>query len=358
MLWQDHKRQPGRENSPARGNKDARADAKTSGLSRHCRHMGLAGLALAWLTGAGTAWAQSYPAQPIRLVVPYAPGGTTDIIARQLAHRMSEKLGQQVVVENKSGGNTVIGAEAVAKAQPDGYTLLLTNDATFVLNPVVLPSLSYNVSRDFVPVAAIGYVPLVMAVSGSLPVNSLKELAAYAKSRPGTLSYGSFGNGSQPHLMGALFNKLAGTDLVHVPYKGSAPAVSDVVGGQILLTFPALPTIQSFVGARKIKVLAVSGEKRTQALPDVPTFTEAGFKEMNISAVYGVLAPAKMPRQVVTKLNTTIVEILNERDFVEKNFAAQGMVPMKFSPEQFSRYIDEQTQQTRKIVALSGAKVD
>lgn len=318
----------------------------------------LAAAGLAWLAGAGVALAQTYPTQPIRLVVPYAPGGTTDIIARQLAHRMSEKLGQQVVVENRSGANTAIGADLVARAKPDGYTLLLTNDATFVLNPVVLPGLTYNVSRDFVPVAAIGYVPLVLAVPGNLPVSNMKELAAYAKSRPRTLSYGSFGNGSQPHLMGELFNKLAGTDLTHVPYKGSAPAVSDVVGGQVLFTFPALPTIQSFLDGGKLKVLAVSGDKRTQALPDVPTFAEAGFREMNISAVYGVLAPAKVPKSVVTKLNTTILEILNDRDFVEKKFAAQGMVPMRMSPEQFGRYISDQTQQTKQIVAVAGLKVE
>ncbi|UDM52681.1 tripartite tricarboxylate transporter substrate binding protein [Cupriavidus sp. MP-37] len=322
------------------------------------RALRAAAFGLACVAGTGAAMAQAYPAQPIRMVVPYAPGGTTDIIARQLAQRMSEKLGQPVVVENKSGANTVIGADAVAKAQPDGYTLLLTNDATFVLNPVVLPSVSYNVTRDFAPVATIGYVPLVLAVSGSLPVESVKDLAAYAKARPQAHSYGSFGSGSQPHLMGALFNKLAGTDLVHVPYKGSAPAVADVVGGQILMTFPALPTIQSFVAAKKLKVLAVSGDKRTRALPQVPTFDEAGYKEMNISAVYGLLAPAKVPRAVVEKLNATVRDILDDKDFVEKNFAAQGMVPMKFSPEQFARYIETQTQQTRKIVALAGVKVE
>ncbi len=315
-------------------------------------------LSLALLAGAGAAQAQSYPNQPIRLVVPYAPGGTTDIIARQLAHRMTEKLGQQVIVENRSGANTAIGAELVARAKADGYTLLLTNDATFVLNPLVLPGLTYNVSRDFAPVAAIGYVPLVLAVQASLPVNSMKELAAYAKSRPHALGYGSFGNGSQPHLMGELFNKLAGADLTHVPYKGSAPAVSDVVGGQVLFTFPALPTIQSFLEAGKLKVLAVSGDKRTQALPEVPTFAEAGFRDMNSSAVYGVLAPAKVPKPVVAKLNAAIVEILDDRDFVEKKFAAQGMVPMRFTPEQFSRYIQDQTVQTRRVVALAGLKVE
>ncbi len=177
-------------------------------------------LGTAWLLSGGVAQAQTYPNQTIRLIVPYAPGGTTDIIARQLAHRMSEKLGQQVIVENKSGANTAIGADLVARSKPDGYTLLLTNDATFVLNPVVLPGLTYNVSRDFIPVATIGYVPLVMAVPASLPVNSMKALTAYAKDRPHALSYGSFGNGSQPHLMGELFNKLAGTDLTHVPYSG------------------------------------------------------------------------------------------------------------------------------------------
>jgi tripartite-type tricarboxylate transporter receptor subunit TctC len=315
-------------------------------------------LALLCVLAAATAQGQPYPSKPIRIVVPYAPGGTTDIVGRQVGQRMSELLGQQVLVENRTGANTAIGADAVAKSAPDGYTLLFTNDATFVLNPVLFPALSYNVQRDFAPVATVTYVALALAVNASTPVSNMKELVAYIQARKGQLSYASFGAGSQPHIMGEMFKTLTKADLVHVPYKGAGPAVTDVLGGQVLFTFPAFPTIQGHLRSGKLKVLAVSGDKRVPLAPDVPTFAEAGFKEMDMGAWYAFLAPAATPRDVVLKLNATVNGILRDAAFVEKNMTSQGMVPMVMSPEQMSDLVGKETQRMTGMVKASGARVD
>jgi tripartite-type tricarboxylate transporter receptor subunit TctC len=311
----------------------------------------------AGLPAAATAQPAAFPSKPVRIVIPYAPGGTTDIVGRRMGQRLSELLGQPVIIENRTGANTAIGADAVAKSPADGHTLLFTNDATFVLNPVLFPALSYNVQRDFTPVAPVTYVALALVVNANTPARDMKELAAYARSRK-DLSYGSFGSGSQPHVMGEMFRKLSGADLVHVPYKGAGPAVTDVIGGQVLFTFPALPTIQGHVAAGKLKVIAVSGDKRVPALPGVPTFTESGFKDMDIGAWYGFLAPAGTPRAVVARLNTAVNTILADREFVEKNMTSQGMVPMTSTPEEMAALISSETQRMVDIVKKSGAKVD
>ena len=312
----------------------------------------------AFLLIAGVAHAQPYPSKTIRIIVPYAPGGTTDIVGRQMAHRLSETLGQPVIVENRTGGNTAIGADAVAKSAPDGYTLLFTNDATFVLNPVLFPTLNYNVQRDFVPVATVTYVALALTINASTPVSSMKELVSYIQARKGQLSYASFGAGSQPHIMGEMFKTLTKTDLVHVPYKGAGPAVNDVLGGQVLFTFPAFPTIQGHLKGGKLKVLAVSGDKRVPLAPDVPTFAEAGFKDMDMGAWYAFLAPAGTPRDVVTKLNGTVNAILKDAAFVEKNMTSQGMVPMVMSPEEMGALMRKETERMTGMVKASGAKVE
>src|SRR3712207_3841445 len=302
--------------------------------------------------------AQTYPSRPIRIIVPYAPGGTTDIVGRQVGQKMSEALGQPVLIENRTGANTAIGADAVAKSAPDGHTLLFTNDATFVLNPVLFPTLSYNVQRDFLPVATVTYVALALAVNASVPANNMKELVAYIKASKTPLAYGSFGAGSQPHIMGEMFKTLSGTDLTHVPYKGAGPAVTDVLGGQVLLTFPAFPTIQGHIRSGKLKVLAVSGDKRVPLVPDVPTFAETGFKDMDMGAWYAFMAPAATPREVVAKLNSTVNQILADREFVEKNMTSQGMVPMVSTPEQFAALITKETERMAGMVKRSGAKVE
>ncbi|MFI5444483.1 Bug family tripartite tricarboxylate transporter substrate binding protein [Polaromonas sp. UC242_47] len=298
-----------------------------------------------------------FPSKPIRIIIPYAPGGTTDIVGRRMGQRLSDILGQPVIIDNRTGANTAIGADAAAKSPADGHTLLFTNDATFVLNPVLFPALSYNVQRDFLPVAPVTYVPLVLVVNASTPAKDMKELAAYATSRK-DLGYGSFGAGSQPHLMGEMFKRLTGADLVHVAYKGAGPAVTDVMGGQVLFTFPAFPTIQGHIASGKLKVLGVSGDKRLALLPAVPTFAEAGFKDMDIGAWYGFLAPAGTPHEVITKLNTAVNTILANRDFVEKNLSSQGMAPMRSTPEQMGALIRSETERMTAIVKKSGAKVE
>jgi len=223
---------------------------------------------------------------------------------------------------------------------------------------VLFPSMSYDVNRDFAPVATVTYVALALVVNASLPVNSFKELVAYTQARRGSLSYGSFGAGSQPHVMGEMYKKLTGTDLVHVPYKGAGPAVTDVLGGQILFTFPAFPTIQGHIKGGKLKVLAVSGDKRVPLAPEVPTFTEAGYPDMDVGAWYAFLAPAATPKDIIGKLNATVAGVLADREFVEKNMTSQGMVPMASSPEQFAELIRKETARMRNIVKQSGAKAE
>ncbi len=307
---------------------------------------------------AGQAIAQAFPMKPIRVIVPYAPGGATDIMGRVVAQRLGEILGQQVLVDNRPGANTGIGAEAVAKAPADGYTLMFTNDATFVLNPALFATLPYNMARDFVPVATVAYLNLALVVAANLPVNNFAELVAWTRSKSGTISYGSYGVGSQAHLMGEMYKKLYATDMVHVPYKGSAPAVADVIGGQVVFTFPAIPTVQGFIKSGRVKVLAISGDKRSPLLPEVPTFIEVGAKDMDIGAWYGFFAPAGTPREVVARLNAAVATMLTNQEFVDKQLAPQGMLPMNLSTEQVASLMKSESERMTRIVRLSGAKVE
>ena len=313
--------------------------------------------ALCWAFSVAAS-AQAFPSKPLRIIVPYAPGGTTDIVGRQMGQKMSEAIGQPVVIENRTGANTAIGADAVAKSAADGHTVLFTNDATFVLNPVLFPKLSYDVQRDFVPVATVTYVALALAVNANTPAKSMTELVDYIKASRTPLAYASFGAGSQPHVMGEMFKKLTGTDLTHVPYKGAGPAVTDVLGGQVLMTFPAFPTIQGHLRSGKLKVLAVSGDKRVPLVPEVPTFAEAGFKDMDMGAWYAFLAPAGTPRETVAKLNSVVNAILADREFIEKNMTSQGMVPMRSTPAEMAALIKKETERMAGMVKRSGAKVE
>jgi tripartite-type tricarboxylate transporter receptor subunit TctC len=300
----------------------------------------------------------AYPNKPIRVVVPFAPGGATDIMARVVSKRLGEILGQPMVIDNKPGGNTALGAEWVAKSPADGYTLLFTNDATFVLNPILSPQLGYQVARDFTPVATVAYLNLAMVVSTQLPVHSLAEMVSWSQAKSGTISYGSFGVGSQAHIMGEMYKKLTQTDIVHVPYKGSSPAVADVIGGQVMFTFPAIPTIQGFVQSGKLKVLAISGDKRSPLMPQVPTFTEAGYKDLNIGAWYAYLAPANTPPAWVAKINAAVATMLSSQEFIDQQLVPQGMSAMNMSPQQFGAMIKSETERMSRIIQLSGAKVD
>ncbi len=321
-----------------------------------CKNIAVAAMLL--VVPAGQALAQAFPGKPIRVVVPYAPGGATDIMGRVVAQRLGEILGQQVLVDNRPGANTGIGAEAVAKAPADGYTLMFTNDATFVLNPALFATLPYNMARDFVPVATVAYLNLALVVAANLPVNNFAELVAWTKAKSGSISYGSYGVGSQAHLMGEMFKKLYATDMVHVPYKGSAPAVADVIGGQVVFTFPAIPTVQGFIKSGRVKVLAISGDKRSPLLPEVPTFTEVGAKDMDIGAWYGFFAPAGTPREVVARLNAAVAGMLTNQEFVDKQLAPQGMLPMNLSTDQVAALMKSESERMTRIVRLSGAKVE
>lgn len=300
----------------------------------------------------------AYPSKPIRVVVPYAPGGATDIMARLVAQRLTDILGQPVQVENKPGANTALGAEAVARSAPDGYSLMFTNDATFVLNPALWPALSYNMARDFVPVATVAYLNLALVVAADLPVKNFAELVEWTKTRSGKISYGSYGVGSQAHLMGEMFKKLTATDIAHVPYKGSAPAVADVIGGQVVFTFPALTTVQGFLKAGKVKVLAISGDKRSALLPEVPTFAEVGFKDMDIGAWYAFFAPTGTPPEVVARLNAAVSTLLSNREFVDQQLTPQAMVPMNLTSAQVGAQIRSESERMGRIVKASGAKVE
>ena len=317
-----------------------------------------ASAALLCAASASTALAQAWPAKPIRIIVPYAPGGATDIMGRVVAQRLGEILGQQVLVDNRPGANTGIGAEAVAKSAADGYTLLFTNDATFVLNPALFTTLSYNMARDFAPVATVAYLNLALVVASNLPVNNFAELVAYTKAKSGTISYGSYGVGSQAHLMGEMYKKHTGSDMVHVPYKGSAPAVADVIGGQVVFTFPAIPTVQGFIKAGRVKVLAISGDKRSPLMPEVPTFAEVGAKDLDIGAWYGFFAPTGTPREVVARLNAAVSTMLSNQEFVDKQLAPQGMLPMNNSPDQMMALMKSESERMTRIIKLSGAKVE
>lgn len=301
--------------------------------------------------------AATYPEKPIRVLVPYAPGGATDILARMVGKQLSEHLGQPVVIENKAGGNTSIAATQVARADPDGYTLLFTNDATFVLNPALFKSLNYDIDKEFKPVGTVCDLTLGLVVSSSTAANSMKELAAYTQANADKSAYGSFGVGSQPHLMGEMYNKLTNSKVTHVPYKGSSPAVVDVIGGQTLFTFPAMATVQGHLKAGKVKVLALSGEERSPLMPDVPTFTEAGYPEMNIGGWYGFLAPAATPDAVIEKLNKSLAEVLDKPDF-RKDLIAQGTVPLKLTPEQFKQRMAAEVERTKKIAEMANISVE
>ena len=319
----------------------------------------LGGLAMAagmLATYPAVAQSGNFPDRPIRMIVPYAPGGATDIIGRLMGKALSEKLGQPVVVENRSGGNTGIGASAVARAEPDGYTVLFTNDATFVLNPAVFKSMPYKL-EELTPVGTVCYLNLGMAVNADAPVSNMKELEAYTHNHPKKFAYGSFGVGSHPHFMGEIYKNLTKSDVTHVPYKGSSPAVVDVVGNQILFTFPALATIQGHVKENRIKLLAISGEERSPLVPDVPTFTEAGYPDLNIGGWYAFMAPADTPEQIIQKLNTALGEVLDDPE-VSRALIAQGTIPMKMTPDEMRARMKEETDRMKAIAIAADISIE
>jgi tripartite-type tricarboxylate transporter receptor subunit TctC len=299
---------------------------------------------------------EGYPERAVRLVVPFTAGGGTDILARLVALKLSDEWGRNVVVDNRPGGGSVIGSELVARSNPDGYTLLLTANP-HTSNPALLSRLPYDTLRDFTAVTMLASAPLVLVVHPSLPVRSVPELIAYAKARPHQLSYASSGNGGPQHLAGELFRYMAGIDIVHVPYKGTAPAVSDLLGGQVQLSFSALLAILPHVKAGKLRALATTGAKRAESVPDLPTVAESGLPGFEVTTWYGVLGPAGIPRNLVTRIRDDMVRALATPE-VKERLSRDGLQAIGSRPDEFARFIRQEIAKVTKLVRTAGIKVD
>ena len=300
--------------------------------------------------------AQSYPSKPIKIVVPYPPGGFNDTLGRTLAAKFSESWGQPSFVENKPGGNTLIGSDFVAKSPPDGYTLLVVA-FPFAVTPSLIKQMPYDTLRDFAPVILAAQSPNLLVVNPQVPVKSVAELIALAKSQPGKLSYASTGNGSSNHISMELFKSMAGVDILHIPYKGSAPAVTDLLGGQVGVMFDNVPNVLPHVKAGKLRGLATSGTTRSALAPDIPTVAESGVPGYEVMVWFGLVAPAGTPRDVVQKLNAEVVKILAMPD-VRERFLAQGVEPVGGTPEQFGEHIRAQMAKWSKVVQDAGVKAE
>ena len=308
------------------------------------------------LSCAHAADAQQYPVKPVRLIIAYAAGGGTDTVGRVFAQKLSEGLGRQVIVDNRPGANGNIATEVAVKSQPDGYTMIMGNIGPIGVNPH-LYKLAFDPLRDLAPVTLIATAPLLVVVHPSLPVNSLKELIALAKREPGKLSYSSAGVGSSNHLAGALFNIEAGVDVVHIPYKGAAPALTDLIAGQVQLSFQTLPSVGGNVKSKRLKPLAVTSARRASTYPDVPTAAEAGLKGFEVSAWYSILVPAGTPRPIIERLNGEILKALKQKDVVDR-LQADGAEVAGTSPEEFGEFMRRETAKWGRVVKLSGMKAD
>jgi tripartite-type tricarboxylate transporter receptor subunit TctC len=313
--------------------------------------------ALAFALSSATAAAQSYPTKPIRMVVPYPPGGTTDIVARPVAKGLQEALGQPVIVENRPGAGGNIGMDLVAKAAPDGHTIAVSSVATLAIGASLYSHLPYDVLKDLAPVTRIAAVPNVLVVHPSVPANSVRELIAYAKANPGKLQFGSAGNGTTVHLSGELFKSLAGVNMQHIPYKGAAPAMIDLLGGRVQLMFDFLSSSLTQIEAKKLKALGVTGPKRSPLLPNVPTIAEAGVPGYEVYAAFGVLTTGGTPPAIVRKLNAEIVKLIATPG-MKDILARQGADPIGDKPEEFARSLKQEVEKWAAVVKASGAKVD
>jgi tripartite-type tricarboxylate transporter receptor subunit TctC len=303
------------------------------------------------------AQAQAFPTKAITIVVPFSAGGTTDILARVIGQYMSKDLGQPVIVDNRAGAGGNIGAQAVARAAPDGYTLLMGTVGTHAINQSLYKKMSFDPIKDFAPLSRVALVPNLLVANPSQPFKNVKEMIAYAKANPGKVTFGSSGNGSSIHLSGELFKHMAGVDMQHVAYRGSAPAVTDLLGGQIAVMFDNMPSAIGHVKSGKLRPLAVTTPKRSPALPDVPTIAEAGVPGYEATSWFGLLAPAKTPAAVVTKLNASILKALADPE-VKKKLAEQGAEPYGEKPDQFAAFIQSETAKWGKIVKQSGATAE
>ena len=302
----------------------------------------------AWLL-ATAALAQVYPGKPIRLIVPFAAGGGNDNVARLVGKRLADSLGQPVLIDNRPGAGGVLGAELAAKAAPDGYTLFLGGVGSHAVNPNLHERLPYDPIRDFAPVALLASAPLILVVHPSIPANTFAEFVAYARSKPGRINYASNGNGSSSQLAAVMFDSMAGVDMVHVPYKGLSPALTDLLSGQVQLMFSSVVAILPHIKAGKLRGLAVTGSKRLPSMPDLPTIAESGLPGYEASSWYGILAPAGTPRDIVARLNAELVKALDQPE-VRNNLLAEGAEPVGGTPEQFAAHIRSEKERLGKLI--------
>jgi tripartite-type tricarboxylate transporter receptor subunit TctC len=318
---------------------------------------GVVGAGAACARNAAKAASQDYPTKPVRLIVPFPPGGGVDSVARILGQRLSETLGQNVVLDNRGGSGGTIAAEIAAKSAPDGYTLFFGGSASHGITPHLYRKLPYDPVKDFAPVILVGSTPYILVVHPSVAATTVKELIALAKANPGKLNYASAGSGSTLHLTGELFKTMAGVDILHVPYKGSAPALTDLLGGRVQMTFNPAAVVSPHIKSGRLRALAVTSGKRTALAPELPTIAEAGLPGFEASGWYGVLAPAATPRGIVQKLNREIGSLIADKDF-RGRLGSVGVDPAGGSPEQFAAYIASELAKWGKVVRAAGAKLD
>jgi tripartite-type tricarboxylate transporter receptor subunit TctC len=328
-------------------------------LSRLAAHSSVVLIIAAVLTatGAHAQSAQTYPSRPVRWIVPFAPAGPTDLMSRAVAEKVSQRLGQQFVVDNRPGAGGNIGAEVVAKSAPDGYTLMIGHVGTHAINVTLYPKLAFDPVRDFTPITLIATLPLALILHPSVPAKNVKELIAHAKAHPGQLNFASAGNGGPTHLTGELLKTSAGIDIVHVPYKGNAAALIDLVAGRVQMMFSNMLTSMPHVRAGKLRAIAISSPKRSPQAPDLPTIADSGVPGFSAVPWYGVLGPAGLPRPIVAKLNSEISQAIALPDMHER-FVAQGIDLQSSTPEQFAALIKSEVVKWRKVVRDAGAKVD
>lgn len=300
----------------------------------------------------------NYPTRPVRIIVPFPAAGTTDILARDVAQTLTQTTGQPFVVENRPGAGGNIGSDLVAKAAPDGYTLLMGTVGTHAINPSLYAKMPYDHVKDFVPIILVAGVPNVLEINPQLPVNSVQELIAYAKTNPGKINFASSGSGTSIHLSGELFKTMTGVQMTHVPYKGSAPALQDLVGGQVQIMFDNLPSSLALIKAGKLKPLAVTSAARSSVLPDVPTVAESGLPGFEASSWFGLLAPAGTPKEIVAKINADVAKWLATPEAKEKLQAQGAIVASGLTPDDFAKHIANETTKWAKVVKESGAKVE
>jgi tripartite-type tricarboxylate transporter receptor subunit TctC len=311
----------------------------------------------ALLAASAAAFAQTYPSKPIRLIVPFPPGGSADILARAIGQKAGEGLGQPFVVENRPGAGTAIGADALAKSAPDGYSVMIGTVSSHAINPALNPKLPYDPLKDFTPVSLVATIPFAMIVHPSVPTKNVQEFIALAKAKPGSLNYSSAGNGTSNHLAGELLKSMARVDIVHVPYKGSAPALNDLIAGQVSLMFDLVLTAAPHVKSGAVRGLAVTGAQRSSALPELPTVAESGVPGYEVSAWFGIFAPAGLAQPVVQRLNAEFVKGLQQPD-LRQRLASQGAEPLTSTPDEFGNYLRSEIAKWAKVVKDSGMKVD